>query len=120
MDDGGRINAAAVGAAGLAVPLLPPGSDIMIDESPAPLLPLLGPMAASAADAEAAALSGFQRALPPHHQHQHQQQRCKKPMHWAVAGLILFGFSAPAALVTVKPTDSFLGFQHRPPSFNWG
>ena len=104
MEDGGRINAAAVGA-GLAVPLLPPGSD-MIDESPAPLLPLLGPMAAAAADAEAASLSGFQRALPPHHhQHQQQQQRRKKPMHWAVAGLILFGFSAPAALVTVRPTD---------------
>lgn len=96
MEDGGRVGAGA----GLAVPLLPPGSDIVNDESPAPLLPLLGPTTVGgAADAEAAAVASFRRALPPHHYH-HQQRR-KKPLHWAVAGLILFGFCAPAALVTV-------------------
>lgn len=82
MEDGGSGGARGV-RGGLGVRLLPPGNGIEDTEAP-PLL--LGP-----------------GPDPAEHylHHQHPRRRKQQPLHWAVAGLILFGFSAPAALVTV-------------------
>jgi hypothetical protein len=78
---GGSIGRGGGGfSTGLSVRLLPPGHDIVTTD--APLLPLLGPDPDGGGGAKSS------------------QQR-RRPLHWAVAGLILFGFSAPAALVTV-------------------
>lgn len=83
MEDG---SVGGVRGGGLGVRLLPPGSDITDDD--ALPFPLLGP-----------------GPDPDHH-----PLSPRKPLHWAVAGLILFGFSAPAALVTVPFAMGAAGF----------
>lgn len=83
----------ARGGGGLGVRLLPPGRGIEQDD--APLL-----------------LGGVSDMDPEHGHpyHRRPRQRKQPPLHWAVAGLILFGFSAPAALVTVPFAMGAAGF----------